>query len=97
MPAGHRGGNHSIKNLATGAVEVAAQNHGYAIDAESLKKAGVKVTHINLNDQSVEGIEKASFKAFGVQYYPQARPGAHDAPYVFNKFIALMKSQKGAK
>lgn len=96
MPAGHRGGNHSIKNLETGAVETAAQNHGYGIDAASLKKAGAKVTHMNLNDKSVEGIEAPSKMAFGVQYYPQARPGAHDAPYVFNKFIALMKSNKGA-
>jgi carbamoyl-phosphate synthase small subunit len=97
MKAGHRGGNHSIKNLETGAVEVAAQNHGYAVDAASLKKAGVKVTHINLNDNSVEGIAAPEQKVFGVQYYPQARPGAHDAPYVFNKFIDLMKSKKGAK
>jgi carbamoyl-phosphate synthase small subunit len=96
MPAGHRGGNHSVKNLETGAVEVVAQNHGYAIEAESLKKTGVKVTHINLNDKTIEGIDAASQKAFGVQYYPQARPGAHDAPYVFGKFIDLMKSNKGA-
>jgi len=92
MKSGHRGANHSVKNLRTGSVEVVSQDHGYAIDKKSFpKNSGVSITHINLNDGTVEGIEAAKLKCFGVQYYPQARPGAHDAPYVFGKFIDYMR------
>ncbi|MCE5301000.1 MAG: glutamine-hydrolyzing carbamoyl-phosphate synthase small subunit, partial [Spirochaetia bacterium] len=99
MVSGHRGGNHSVKNTMTGAVEVVSQNHGYAIDGESFdgSTSRVRITHVNLNDMTVEGIEAASLKAFGVLYYPQAGPGAHDASYVFNRFIGYMKNKKGAK
>ena len=95
MKAGHRGCNHSIKNTQTGDVEVVLQDHGFALDFDSVEKAGAVVTHINLNDNTVEGIEARNKAAFGVQYYPQAGPGAHDAPYVFNKFIDYMKKSKG--
>ncbi len=99
MKAGHRGGNHSIINTRTKGVEVASQYHGFSINAESIKKSnsGFEPLLINLNDGDIEGIDSKKLKAFGVQYYPQARPGKHDAPFVFNKFIDYMKSAKGVK
>ena len=99
MKVGHRGGNHSIINLETKGVEVTSQYYGFAINAQSLKKSksGFKPLLIDLNDGDVEGIEAKKLKAFGIQYYPQARPGKHDAPFVFNRFIDYMKSAKGVK
>ncbi len=86
---GHRGGNQPVKNLKTGEVEITSQNHGFAVDADSLGK-DVDITHINLNDNTVEGIEHRKHPAFSVQYHPEASPGPHDASYLFNKFIDLM-------
>ena len=99
MKSGHRCINHSIKNLDTGSVEVVSQNHGYAVLPDSFKKSKyrVKITHINLNDCTVEGIEAPLIKSFSVQYHPLARPGAHDAPFIFNKFIKNMKTFKDVK
>ena len=90
MKYGHRGGNHSVKNIKTGDVEAVVQNHGSGIDADSLKGKG-EVSHINLNDKSVEGVDFPKYHSFGVQYYPMARPGAHDASFVFKKFILYME------
>lgn len=87
---GHRGGNQPVKDLETGRVEITAQNHGFAVDAESLP-ADVKVTHINLNDQTVEGIRHTRIPAFSVQYHPENAPGPHDAEYLFDRFVDLME------
>jgi len=87
---GHRGGNQPVKNLVTGRVEITAQNHGFAVDAESLNPALVELTHINLNDQTVEGMRHRSLPAFSVQYHPEASPGPHDSHYLFDEFKRLM-------
>jgi carbamoyl-phosphate synthase small subunit len=87
---GHRGGNQPVLDLTTQKVEISSQNHGYAVDDKSLP-AHAKVTHINLNDKTVEGIEIPSLKAFSVQYHPEACPGPHDSQYLFQRFIDWMK------
>jgi len=86
---GHRGGNQPVKNLDTQRVEISSHNHGFAVDADSLPQ-GVEVTHINLNDNCVEGLRAASLRAFSVQYHPEAAPGPHDARYLFREFVRLM-------
>jgi carbamoyl-phosphate synthase small subunit len=89
---GHRGANQPVKNLDTGRVEITSQNHGFAVDMESLGHDTVEVTHINLNDNTVEGIRHRRLPAFAVQYHPEASPGPHDAAYLFDQFIAMMKT-----
>ncbi|MEJ2032369.1 MAG: glutamine-hydrolyzing carbamoyl-phosphate synthase small subunit [Deltaproteobacteria bacterium] len=86
---GHRGANQPVKDLLTGKVEITSQNHGFCVDAESLPQE-VEVTHINLNDGSVEGIRHKAHPAFSVQYHPENAPGPHDAVYLFDRFIELM-------
>ena len=88
---GHRGANQPVKNLATGRVEITSQNHGFAVDMASLSRDDVEVTHINLNDDTVEGIRHRRWPAFAVQYHPEASPGPHDAQYLFDQFRAMMK------
>ena len=87
---GHRGGNQPVKDLATGKVTITSQNHGYAVDADSLPKGKVEVTHLNLNDGTCEGIRLVSGEAFSVQYHPEAAPGPHDAAYFFQQFAARL-------
>lgn len=89
MKFGHRGGNQPVKDLTTGKVEITAQNHGFAVDDASLKGLAV-VTHINLNDGTVEGLAVPDARAFSVQYHPEASPGPHDARYLFDRFAKLM-------
>ena len=91
---GHRGGNHPIKNLATDKIEITSQNHSYAVDAESLKNTPLEVTHLNLLDNTVEGVESVRDRVFGVQYHPESAPGPQDSGYLFDKFISLMKEGK---
>jgi carbamoyl-phosphate synthase small subunit len=91
---GHRGGNQPVKNLDTGRVEITSQNHGFAVDRQSLEDSGGIVTHINLNDQTVEGFRHKSLPLFCVQYHPEASPGPHDAAYLFDAFIEMMKTKK---
>ncbi|MEJ2108323.1 MAG: glutamine-hydrolyzing carbamoyl-phosphate synthase small subunit [Acidobacteriota bacterium] len=87
---GHRGGNQPVKNLANSRVEITAQNHGFAVDPDSLKESQVELTHMNLNDQTLEGIRHRSIPAFSVQYHPEASPGPHDSHYLFEDFKKLM-------
>ncbi len=86
---GHRGGNQPVKDLGTGRIEITAQNHGFAVDESSLP-ANVEVTHINLNDNTVEGISHRELPAFSVQYHPESAPGPHDSRYLFDRFVSLM-------
>ena len=90
---GHHGGNHPVKDIATGKVEITSQNHGFVVDPDSLLTTGqkVEVTHINLNDETVEGIRHLEIPAFSVQYHPEAAPGPHDAHYLFHRFVDLME------
>jgi len=92
---GHRGGNQPVKDLKSGKVSITSQNHGFAIDAASLP-ANVEVTHINLNDQTVEGMRHQEYPIFSVQYHPEASPGPHDAGYFFDQFDALMDDHRPA-
>ena len=88
---GHRGGNHPVKNLETGKIEITSQNHSYAIEQDSLPSTPLKVTHINLLDQTIEGVECAADGAFGVQYHPESAPGPRDSAYLFGKFLRAMQ------
>ena len=89
---GHRGGNHPVKNLATGKIEITSQNHSYAIEEESLPATPLKTTHINLLDQTIEGVECTADGAFGVQYHPESAPGPQDSAYLFSKFLKAMRN-----
>ncbi len=87
---GHRGGNQPVKNLETGKVEITSQNHGFAVDPDSLK-SNVAVSHVNLNDQTVEGLKHKDYPLSCVQYHPEASPGPHDSSYLFRNFIEMME------
>ncbi|XP_055825175.1 carbamoyl-phosphate synthase small chain, chloroplastic-like [Solanum dulcamara] len=93
MKFGHHGGNHPVRNLRNGCVEISAQNHNYAVDPESLPD-GVEVTHVNLNDGSCAGLASSKMKLMSLQYHPEASPGPHDSDPVFGEFIQLMKQEK---
>ncbi len=91
MHNGHRGLNHPVKNILTGRCEITSQNHGFSVSFEDVEKNNkVELTHINLNDNSVEGIRVKNKKAFSVQYHPEAAPGPHDSRYLFNDFVAML-------
>jgi carbamoyl-phosphate synthase small subunit len=92
MARGHRGANQPVKDLATGKVEITSQNHGFAVDPDSLP-AGVAVTHVSLFDGSNEGITCADRPAFSVQYHPEASPGPTDSHYLFGRFVAMMEQR----
>jgi carbamoyl-phosphate synthase small subunit len=89
LPFGHHGGNHPVRRLASGGVEITSQNHNFAVTEGSLG-AGVEVTHVNLNDGVIEGLAAPGLRAFGVQYHPEAGPGPHDAAYLFSAFAELI-------
>ncbi|MGH7884107.1 MAG: glutamine-hydrolyzing carbamoyl-phosphate synthase small subunit, partial [Thermodesulfobacteriota bacterium] len=90
---GHRGANQPVKNISTGKVEITSQNHGFAVDPESLGNR-VEISHINLNDETIEGLRHRDYPLFCVQYHPEASPGPHDSSYLFNNFIEMMDEFK---
>ena len=92
---GHRGGNQPVKDLFTGRVEITSQNHGFCVDMESLKDPDVELSHVNLNDHTLEGLKHKKIPLFSVQYHPEASPGPHDASYLFDRFIGMMKEYHG--
>ncbi len=92
MFVGHRGANQPVKNMSTGLVEITTQNHGFAVETKSVKEKRATISHINLNDDSVEGLTYENANAFSVQYHPEASPGPHDSSYLFDQFIAMIKS-----
>ncbi len=89
---GHRGGNQPVKDLITGKVEITSQNHGFCVDPDSLNPDEVEITHINLNDGSLEGMRHKKYRAFSVQYHPEHAPGPHDSMYLFNRFLEMMQA-----
>lgn len=91
---GHRGGNHPVKNLKTGKIEITSQNHSYAVDMDSVQNTDLTVTHVNLLDQTVEGVECTEDHVFSVQYHPESAPGPQDSTYLFDQFIEIMKEMK---
>ena len=92
---GHRGANQPVKDLTTGKVEITSQNHGFCVDMESLKDPAIELSHINLNDMTVEGLIHKKIPLFSVQYHPEASPGPHDASYLFDRFVEMMKGYQG--
>ena len=91
---GHRGGNHPVKNLKTGKIEITSQNHSYAVDLDSVNETDLTVTHINLLDNTVEGVECPEDHVFSVQYHPESAPGPQDSTYLFEQFIRIMNEVK---
>jgi carbamoyl-phosphate synthase small subunit len=89
---GHRGGNHPVRNLQTGAIEITSQNHGFAVDPDSLDPRDTEITHTNLNDSTNEGFRHRHLPVFSVQYHPEAAPGPHDSDYLFREFHRMMVS-----
>ena len=95
MHHGHRGLNQPVKNLMTGKSEITSQNHGFSVNMESLKNSKLaELTHVNLNDESVEGLRLTNGQAFSVQHHPESTPGPHDSTYLFDDFIQLIKNNK---
>jgi carbamoyl-phosphate synthase small subunit len=94
---GHHGSNHPVKNLLTGQVEITAQNHGFVVDPDSLPSSDVEITHVNLNDQTNEGMRHRSLPLFSVQYHPEASPGPHDSHYLFRQFTEMMRVGKTSR
>ena len=95
MHHGHRGLNHPVKNLQTGKCEITTQNHGFGVDPEAVKNAAhIEITHVNLNDHSIEGIRVIGKPAFSVQYHPESTPGPHDSRYLFDDFLGMIRAAK---
>ncbi len=94
---GHHGVNQPVQNLKTRRVEITSQNHGFAVDIDTLDRDAIEITHINLNDQTLEGFRHREIPLFAVQYHPEASPGPHDAQYLFDDFVEMMKKEKGAE
>jgi carbamoyl-phosphate synthase small subunit len=96
MKFGHRGANHPVKNRLTNKVEITSHNHGFAVDPDSLNPQEVEITHVNLNDETLEGFRMRSHPVFCVQYHPEAAPGPHDSRYLFDDFVSLMANHSRA-
>ena len=93
MKFGHRGVNQPVKDLHTGSISISAQNHGYAVDEESMEGKPVRVTHVSMNDGTIEGLEYLTHPSFSVQYHPEANPGPGKHEYLFKHFIDLMEGR----
>jgi carbamoyl-phosphate synthase small subunit len=91
---GHRGANHPVKNLATGQIEITSQNHGFALDRGIFERPEFVLTHVNLNDGTVEGFRHRDLPVISVQYHPEASPGPHDSHYLFDDFVTLMRASR---
>ncbi|WP_098742763.1 carbamoyl phosphate synthase small subunit [Paenibacillus sp. EZ-K15] len=91
---GHRGGNHPVKELASGRCYITSQNHGYTVNEDSVKGTDLEVTHINNNDKTIEGLKHSNFPAFSVQYHPEAAPGPQDSSYLFDQFLEMIRDHK---
>ena len=91
---GHHGGNHPVKQIKTGKIEITAHNHNFAVDPDSLKQSEVELTHVDLNDNTLEGLRHRSYPLFSVQYHPEAGPGPHDSHYLFTEFRTMMEEWK---
>ena len=87
---GHRGGNHPVRDLETGRIEITSQNHSYAVDRDSLAETGLEVTHINLLDHTVEGVKCERDRVFSVQYHPESAPGPQDSGHLFDRFLEML-------
>jgi len=96
MRFGHRGLNHPVKEIATGRIDFTSQNHSFAVKKESVDCKTLLVTHLEINDGSIEGLRHKRYPAFSVQYHPDASPGPHDALHLFDEFIEMMDADKGA-
>ncbi len=94
---GHHGGNHPVKQMTTGKIEITAHNHNFAVDPDSLKQSEVDLTHIDLNDNTLEGLRHRSLPLFSVQYHPEASPGPHDSHYLFKDFVKMMEEWKASE
>jgi carbamoyl-phosphate synthase small subunit len=95
MFVGHRGANQPVKNTDTGLVEITTQNHGFAVDEKAVDESKVHITHINLNDKTIEGLRFKKFPGMSVQYHPEASPGPHDSSYLFDQFLEMVKEAAG--
>ena len=93
---GHHGANHPVKDLESGRIGITSQNHGFCVDVKTLPPDDIEVIHLNLNDQSVEGLRHKKYPLFSIQYHPEACPGPNDAKYLFQKFIDLIEGTKAA-
>ena len=91
---GHRGGNHPVRNMETGKIEITSQNHSYAVDSGSLAGTRLKATHINLLDGTIEGVRCETDRVFSVQYHPESAPGPQDSAYLFDNFIRMMEEAR---
>ncbi|WP_339271959.1 carbamoyl phosphate synthase small subunit [Paenibacillus sp. FSL K6-1330] len=91
---GHRGGNHPVKELASGRCYITSQNHGYTVNEDSVRGTDLEVTHINNNDKTIEGLKHSKFPAFSVQYHPEAAPGPQDSSYLFDQFLEMIRDHK---
>jgi len=95
MFVGHRGANQPVKNMKTGLVEITTQNHGFAVDEQAVNASKAEITHMNLNDNTIEGLRFKTFAGMSVQYHPEASPGPHDSSYLFDQFLDMIKEASG--